>query len=718
MSRTKRALRRIGVATAVGVTAWMALGVRSAAAQGYSQVSNTSGAASVNGVTLIASSGGGAGSFSPCGSSTGPYFLGSMGSSYTFAFAVPVGSVQVQPVFAASGTAGALSFEVDGSDYPITAANVAGPAVGSSCSPGVAAIAADGVLTNTGNEALDPNALVLIPGPVSTVTISNTGTTAAAFGLFFSPDSYFQVTNTAGAVAVNGITTTVTASGSAGTFSPCGAIAGPYYVGGTPGQYLFQFSQPVDGVNVAAVFAASATAGAVHFAVDGSAVSLTTTNLAGPAPGSTCSPGLAAVLSGGDLSNAGNTALDPNGLVQMSGPIDTLAVSSAASAGFVHGLFIAAGPAAALAFSNAGNQSLMVPQDALATSIDSMLASVDKNAGLTLTWDVAVAPTHGTLGGFPTTASATGSVVTPTSLTYTPSPGYVGSDGFAVLAYDGVNTVAVVVDVTIAPPTTTTSSTTTSTSTSSTSTSTTSTSTSTTTTTTSTSSSTSSSTTSTSTSTSSSTSSTSTTSTTSTVGATTTTSTTGVPPPACGVGAGLPRPPKPPRHSGLVKIVKGLTATPAAKSTKWTVTGTLDGCLGFPIAPNTGTPIASGSLALRVKFPPGSTCSILAPGAPVKVRMVVAWNALVNGTPKIVAKDRFQALASFSSSGNGITAELHIATPDIVNPKSLLVGRHLVATLVMDETQPALDAACAGPGGISRLHFTGMQGMSTLTLLP
>jgi len=712
VTRIIRSPRGIGLAAAVGLLACIVTGGRDAAGQGYSQIVNTSGAAIVNGVTLITAGSGGAGSFTPCGSALGPYFFSSAPSSYTFTFAIPVGSVQIQLAFAAGGVPGAVTFEVDGSPYPLTEANLAGPAPGSGCSSGLAATVSDGDLVNTVAPSADPNALVVIPGPLSTLKVSTTAPDAAVFGVFFSPDSYFQVTHVSGVVAVDRVGTTVTGSGSAGSFTPCGAVDGPYYLPSNPGQYTFQFSSPVDGVNVPVVFASGGTAGSAHFAVDGSAVSLAAANLAGPVSGNACSPGLAAAVSGGDLSNTGNTALNPNGLVQIPGPITTLTVSNPASDGFVHGLFITAGSAAALAFSNPGTQPMTVSQDASATSIDALLAAVDANAGMPLTWDVAVAPAHGTLGGFPASASATGSTVTPTLLTYTPSPGYFGSDGFAVQAYDGINTVTIAVNVTVISTTTTTTSTTTSTSTSSTS----STSTSTSSTTTSTSTSTSSSSTTTSTSTSTS-STTATVSPTTTTPATTTTTTT-LPVPSCGMGAGVSQPGKSPKNRGAVKIVKGLVATPATKSTRWSLTGSLDACTGLPTAPKTATPMTSGSIALRLKLPPGGTCTTMVPGAPAKVQMVVKWSSLVNGKRKVVAKDKFTALAAFERQGTGMPVAIQVATAAIVDAKSALVGKHLVANVVIDESQAAIDAACAGNGGIASLHFTGAQGPSTIMVVP
>ena len=83
------------------------------------------------------------------------------------------------------------------------------------------------------------------------------------------------------------------------------------------------------------------------------------------------------------------------------------------------------------------------------TSIRHQLAVSDIDVNQTLTWTVTTAPTHGTLTGFPATASTNcansvcgtaGSQVSlpATDLSYTPTAGYVGTDTFTVQVSDGV----------------------------------------------------------------------------------------------------------------------------------------------------------------------------------------------------------------------------------------------------------------------------------------
>ena len=95
---------------------------------------------------------------------------------------------------------------------------------------------------------------------------------------------------------------------------------------------------------------------------------------------------------------------------------------------------------------------LTVNENAVATDIATLLAVTDTDSGQTLTWSVVSGqgPSHGTLGGFstsPTAASGTG--VTPSSVTYTPTSNYIGSDTFQIQVSDGTATDTVTVTVTV-----------------------------------------------------------------------------------------------------------------------------------------------------------------------------------------------------------------------------------------------------------------------------
>src|SRR6185369_3430953 len=321
------------------------------------QVVNTSATSLVDGITATVTGSGDVGSFSPCGASTGPYFMSTGGAagSYTFNFSAPVGSVEIDAVFSGGGTTGQVHFVKNGSAYAISDANLAGTVGG--CSPGVLAVASNGDLTNAGNLALNPNNRVIIPGPITSLTVSSPGVAGVIFGVFITPSTYFQVANTSGVSTVNGVTTTVTSGGSAGSFSPCGAAVGPYFLQNSGDFYNYSFSPAVDGVNIPVVYSGGGTPGATHFAINGSGVSLTNGNIVGPAP-SGCSTGLLAVVSSGDLTNTGNLALNPNATVRLpnSGTVSTLNVSSLGTASTINGLFLTKGTNPALTFNNASDQ--------------------------------------------------------------------------------------------------------------------------------------------------------------------------------------------------------------------------------------------------------------------------------------------------------------------------------------------------------------------------
>ena len=174
-----------------------------------------------------------------------------------------------------------------------------------------------------------------------------------------------------------------------------------------------------------------------------------------------------------------------------------------------------------------------------------------------------------------------------------------------------------------------------------------------------------------------------------------------------------------------MKISKGLLPTPAVKDTKWKFSGTVENCTGTPTAAATGTPLSAGAMKLQVELPPGSTCSSLIPGAVVKGSGQVKWTAIdpVKNKPKTIFTDKFKTVVSFTRQGSSNPIVLNAVSPaNRVDPKSksLFQGKHYEFHFVIDETQAQIDAACPGPKnkGIQVLHFTGVQGTSTLTVAP
>jgi hypothetical protein len=120
------------------------------------------------------------------------------------------------------------------------------------------------------------------------------------------------------------------------------------------------------------------------------------------------------------------------------------------------------------------------------------------------------------------------------------------------------------------------------------------------------------------------TSTTSTTSTTPTSTTLTTTTTIPAPAPLCGFGHGVPNPPSLPRNAGLLKVSPGLKATTSTAETKFKFTGSVDNCENAPTV--NGIAITGGTLKLQVEMPPGSSCSGVAPGTPVKAKLAIKWS--------------------------------------------------------------------------------------------
>jgi len=101
-------------------------------------------------------------------------------------------------------------------------------------------------------------------------------------------------------------------------------------------------------------------------------------------------------------------------------------------------------------FVAAGAGSLTVAQGASATDVKGLLHVSDSDAGQTMTWAQSAAPSHGTLSITGATASSGGADITPGgTITYTPTPGYSGTDSFAVAVDDGMGFATRTINVTI-----------------------------------------------------------------------------------------------------------------------------------------------------------------------------------------------------------------------------------------------------------------------------
>jgi hypothetical protein len=101
-------------------------------------------------------------------------------------------------------------------------------------------------------------------------------------------------------------------------------------------------------------------------------------------------------------------------------------------------------------FTGGNIQSLSVCQGAT-SSINTLLAASDSDAGQTETWTPLTLPAHGTLTAS-YSATSTGGTLTPAGLTYMAGPVYTGSDSFSVSVSDGIASDTILIVVTVAPP--------------------------------------------------------------------------------------------------------------------------------------------------------------------------------------------------------------------------------------------------------------------------
>jgi hypothetical protein len=214
-------------------------------------------------------------------------------------------------------------------------------------------------------------------------------------------------------------------------------------------------------------------------------------------------------------------------------------------------------------------------------------------------------------------------------------------------------------------------------------------------------------------------------STTSSTSTSTSTTTTTTPPPTnptCTMGAGLTQPaPKPPKNIGTVKISKGLMNTPAAKDTKFTLSGTLENCQNFPTVPKQAGPIDSGSIKLSVEVASGSTCSGITGGFPVKSTLQLTFNAADPAHPgkfKKVSSEK-TTLANYDEAQSNPVIVFG-ATSQAFGPKAKTPGfstQHAEISFNIDQLPASLTAPCADvKKGLQSLNFTGVNGPSTLTI--
>ena len=101
-------------------------------------------------------------------------------------------------------------------------------------------------------------------------------------------------------------------------------------------------------------------------------------------------------------------------------------------------------------FTGGVSQTLVVCQNSIATSINSLLAVLDSDAYQSETWSLLSGPAHGT-AAVSFTSTSLGVPLTPSGLSYTPSSGYSGYDTFRVKVTDGFLADTISIYVTVNP---------------------------------------------------------------------------------------------------------------------------------------------------------------------------------------------------------------------------------------------------------------------------
>ena len=267
--------------------------------------------------------------------------------------------------------------------------------------------------------------------------------------------TYYSVTNLSGTSVAGGIGVTVTSSGIVSSFS-CSGISQPYVEGNDPssssfgvGSYTWSFSAPVAAVRLH--IESINTGDDVSLTINGVPYIITASNISPLLSTSTCTGSTGtAIAFGGDLVNSGGGANSATLDVIPGYGINTITVQSIGAGQGVMNDFNFATDALP-SFVNSGTQLFSLCQSSPAYDISSLLTLADADAGQTLTWSVAIAPQHGTTGGFPGSATSTGGNVTPTGLTYTPSTGFSGFDTIVVNGSDGIYSTTTTLVITVNP---------------------------------------------------------------------------------------------------------------------------------------------------------------------------------------------------------------------------------------------------------------------------
>jgi hypothetical protein len=184
----------------------------------------------------------------------------------------------------------------------------------------------------------------------------------------------------------------------------------------------------------------------------------------------------------------------------------------------------------------------------------------------------------------------------------------------------------------------------------------------------------------------------------------------------CMIGAGVPtKPGKPNKNIGTVKFSPGQTGTASTKSETVKLSGTLEGCTNVPNIASK-YPITAGAFTATITLPTGASCSNFVPGAPIKTKLTIKWEGINPKTGKLATAaptDNTTVTTFVQDSG---PFGFSLTTPLLAGSKSLFMGKSVSMSMVIDQTASEIATSCATKGGLKALNFTGVSGISTITL--
>jgi hypothetical protein len=185
---------------------------------------------------------------------------------------------------------------------------------------------------------------------------------------------------------------------------------------------------------------------------------------------------------------------------------------------------------------------------------------------------------------------------------------------------------------------------------------------------------------------------------------------------SCGIGFGIPQtPPKPNKNIGTVKFSPGQTGTPSLKGETIKLSGTIENCTNVPSVASK-YPITAGAFTASIKLPTGADCSNFVPGTPIKTKLTIKWEGINPSTGKLATAAPTDNTTITSFVQNSGPLGFGVTSAPLAGSKSLFMGKTVNLNIIIDELASAISTSCAAKGGLKALHFTGVNGASTLTL--